>query len=78
MALVQVAGGETSDWVSTDAISNIAVGVKGSSYQIQLHLGTATHIFPAGKPASGITIIAKAAAVRVTNTGTSALSFEVM
>ena len=78
MALVQVAGNTESAWVDTSAISNIAVGVKGSSYQIQLHLGTDTHVFPAGKPASGITIVAKAAAIRVANTGNSNLTFEIM
>ena len=78
MALVQVAGGATSNWVDTSGSTNIVVGVKGSSYQIQFHLGTDTHIFPAGKPSSGSTVIAKAAFIRVVNTGTSALNFEVL
>jgi len=78
MALVTVAGNDESLWIDTSGSTNIVVGVKGSSYQIQFHLGTDTHIFPAGKPSSGSTVIAKAAFIRVVNTGTSALNFEVL
>lgn len=78
MAVVTVPARSNSAWVDTSAITNIAVGVRGSSYDIQLHLGTATHLFAAGRPANGVTIIAKAAAIRVQNTGNAELAFEVL
>ena len=78
MALVTVAANTVGNWVDTVDILNIAVGVRGSSYEIQLHLGTDTHIFNAGKPYNGVTVIAKANEIRVVNSGNAELTFEVM
>jgi len=70
-----VASKTISAWVDISAFSNTAVGVKGSSYEIQVHLGDESLVFPAGKPASGITIIAKASHYRIVNTGKHQLEF---
>ena len=84
MALINVPGkvaesvDHISDWVDTAGITNIVVGVKGGSYNIEFHLGTVDAVYPAGKPAGGTTQIVKAAAVRVVNTGSNALGFEVL
>jgi len=78
MALIPVTAGTVGAWTDTSAITNIAVGVRGSSYEIQLHLGTDTHVFSAGKPYNGITVIAKAAAIRVINKGKADLNYEVL
>lgn len=78
MSIVTVAAKTQGEWVTPAGELNIAVGVKGSSYEIQVHLGTNTMPFPAGKPASGITMIAKCSQLRVNNTGNYELSFEVL
>jgi len=78
MALIPVVAGEVGDWETPPVETNIAVGVRGSSYEIQLHLGTDTHVFSAGKPYNGITMIAKASQIRVINKGKADLNYEML
>lgn len=73
-----VAPRSSSAWVDTDGITNIIVGVKECLHNVEFHLGDASTVYPANAEYGGATLVAKAAAVRVTNLSvSSSLSFEV-
>ncbi len=76
MAQTPVAGKTAGEWEDITGATNVVVGVKGSSYMIQVHLGTEAVAYNTLKPVNGTTQIAKAAAFRVVNNGNSILNYE--
>ena len=74
-----VAGNSISTWVSTDGETNIAVGVQNSKdARIEYNFGSAQiyGVDPSNMTRDGA-IVAKANEIRVRNTGTLEISFEV-
>ena len=85
MALTSLAGKTAAAWVDTSGATvgtSIKVGVRGGSYEVQYHLGATPGtpdkgIYAASKASHGVTTLDRASAVRVVNTGTKALGYEV-
>lgn len=73
-----VIAGDTSPWTDTDGVANIAVGVKGARYSIELNLGSDIVYKHGGADQHNEpVIVAKANQVRVVNRGTDSLDYEV-
>jgi len=67
-----------SGWVVTDGITNIVVGVKGGMHEVEFNLGDDAVVYQGGSNYGGAVLIAKAAAVRVSNKSADVtISFEV-
>ncbi len=70
---------QVSAWVDTDTMTNIAVGVKGKNYFIELHLGDDTFTFTntlAAIMESRVTTVMKAMQIRVVNRSAETIEVE--
>jgi len=73
-----VASKSVGDWIDTSAVTNSVVAVKGTEYDVQLHYGDVSRIYAGGTSHNGVTLVVKAAAVRVVNTNkNNDISYEV-